>query len=205
MGLERIRKTHIRCPREQKPSGGLALLTCSPAHRRRCLPGPGFHRCYARTKPPSCAPPSSLLPPGQTMNQPGLKPAWKRGGWFRSGTCPGAQHPAGMLMLAVKRSRAAARERGYAAKASAACLETISEAQRGRSCLRKQTNALLNFPSVYRNCSSTARHRRDRWTDNRGGTLCGLQQGEPLPAPAVAAWGLKGSTAEVNGANPSLS
>lgn len=43
---------------------------------------------------------------------------------------------------------AAAWEQGYAGNASAACLETVPEAQKERSCLRKQTDASLDFPSL---------------------------------------------------------
>lgn len=157
-----------------------------------------------------CSPPalcSLLHQPGQTVNQPGPKPAWMGGGWFWSRTCPAAQHPAEMLMLAVKRSPGSwMEEGGYAAKASSTCLETILEAQRGTSCPRKQARRRMAKLSLgYRNCGSIARHGGDRRTDEGGGMLCGLQQGEWLPAPAVIAWGLKSCAADLNGANPSLS
>jgi len=48
-------------------------------------------------------------------------------------------------------------------------------------------------------------HRRDRRTDDGGGTSCGLQQGELLPAPARVGRGHKSSASEATGANPSLS
>jgi len=66
-----------------------------------------------------------------------------RGGWLQS---PEALHPA--EIPAAERGPAAAQEWGYAAKAPAACSETASEAWRGRSRLRKQTDASLDSPSV---------------------------------------------------------
>lgn len=129
--------------------GQLVLLTCSPAHHWPCLLGPGFHSCYACRKLPAYGPTALSSPlhrPGLTVNQPGIKPAWKRGGWLRFKTCPAVQHPAEMLV--AEWEPAAAWEQGYAAKASATCLETVPEAQRERSRLRKQTDALLDFPSL---------------------------------------------------------
>lgn len=76
MGLERIRKTHIRCLREQKPSGG--GWRCSPAAQltagAACRDQVFTDVTLAQSRPPAL-PPAFCSPPGQTMN-----PAWAKAG-----------------------------------------------------------------------------------------------------------------------------
>lgn len=122
---------------DNRTNWGLVLLTCSPTHCWPCLLAPGFYQHYTCRKPPPVLAPSSLLPASSllppVLARPESEPAWAKAGLEHRRVVlvqdPEVQHPA--EMLTVKRSLAAPQEQGYAARALATCLETISEAQRG--------------------------------------------------------------------------
>lgn len=81
-------------------------------------------------------------------------------------------------------------------------LEITSEAQRGQSHLRKQTESFLVFPPV---TEAAEELPCTVVTGNSDGAVCGCSRVRCLPAPALVALELENPAVEVNGANPSLS
>lgn len=145
-----------------------------PAHHRS-LPAGHSHACR---KLPACIPltfpllPSlcfPLHPPDWSVNQPGLKPACKRGGWFALG------HE---LCCSILQRWLQWNGAQGACGSSTGYLEINSEAQRGQSCLRKQSESWLIFPSVTETAEALP---GTAGTGNSDGAVCGLQWGK-MPA-----------------------